>query len=106
MSEPTPVSRVRVVLPSALRALLQITGEVLLEVHGDVSVRTVLDALEQRYPTLRGTIRDHGTHRRRAFVRFYACEQDWSLRSPDELLPEDVCAGREPLLIVGAMAGG
>lgn len=100
------MSRVRVVLPSALRALLQISGEVLLEVNGDVSVRTVLDALEQRYPTLRGTIRDHGTHKRRAFVRFYACERDLSLQSPDEPLPVAICDGREPLLIVGAMAGG
>lgn len=97
---------VRVVLPSALRALLQITGEVVLETGDEVCVRTVLDALEQRYPTLRGTIREHGTLKRRAFVRFYACEQDWSLRSPDEVLPDAVREGREPLLVVGAMAGG
>ncbi len=97
---------VRVVLPSALRALLQISGEVRLDVDGDVSVRTVLDALERRHPTLRGTIRDHGTLKRRAFVRFYACEQDWSLRSPDEALPDAVRDGHEPLLVVGAMAGG
>ena len=106
MSEITSVSHVRVVLPAALRALLQISGEVVLDVVGHVSVRAVLDALEQRHPALRGTIRDHGTHKRRAFVRFYACEQDLSLQSPDDLLPESVRDGREPLLIVGAMAGG
>lgn len=97
---------VRVVLPSALRALLQISGEVSLSVDGVVCVRSVLDALEQRYPALRGTIREHVTLKRRAFVRFYACEQDWSLRSPDDPLPDAVREGREPLLVVGAMAGG
>lgn len=100
------VTRVRVVLPGPLKALLQINSEVSLDVSGDVSLRAVLDTLEQRYPTLRGTIRAHGTHKRRAFVRFYACEQDLSLQSPDDLLPESVRDGREPLLIVGAMAGG
>nr|WP_238588158.1 MoaD/ThiS family protein [Gemmatimonas phototrophica] len=97
---------VRVVLPSPLRALLSHTGELALSVTGPLSLRAVLDALEAAYPVLRGTIRDHGTHRRRAFVRFYACEQDLSLASPDDLLPEAVQTGREPLLIVGAMAGG
>lgn len=97
---------VRVVLPSALRALLQISGEVSLSVEGVVCVRTILDVLEQRYPVLRGTIREHVTLKRRAFVRFYACEQDWSLRSPDEALPAAIQEGREPLLVVGAMAGG
>ena len=100
------VHTVRVVLPGPLKALLNISGELSLDVAGDVSLRAVLDALEQRHPTLRGTIRDHGTHKRRAFVRFYACERDLSLLSPDDLLPEPVRNGNEPLLIVGAMAGG
>jgi sulfur-carrier protein len=97
---------IRVVLPAPLKALLNVSGELSLDVPGQVTLRAVLDALEQQHPTLRGTIRDHGTLRRRAFVRFYACEQDLSLQSPDELLPEPVCSGSEPLLIVGAMAGG
>jgi sulfur-carrier protein len=97
---------VRVVLPAPLRALVHLTGEVALPVTGPLSLRAVLDALESAYPALRGTIRDHGTHKRRAFVRFYACEQDLSLASPDDLLPEAVQNGQDPLLIVGAMAGG
>lgn len=100
------MATVRVVLPAPLKALLQIGGEITLDLSGEVSVRTVLDALERHHPVLRGTIRDHGTHKRRAFVRFYACERDLSLQSPDEPLPAAVCDGREPLLIVGAMAGG
>jgi sulfur-carrier protein len=105
-SAPASACVVRVVLPSPLRALVQITGELSLPVAGSVSLRAVLDALEVAYPALRGTIRDHGTHKLRAFVRFYACEEDLSLTSPDDLLPEAVQTGREPLLIVGAMAGG
>lgn len=97
---------VRVVLPAPLSALLQIGGEIRLELADDVSVRTVLDELERRHPALRGTLRDHGTHKRRAFVRFYACERDLSLQSPDDALPDAVRDGHEPLLIVGAMAGG
>jgi hypothetical protein len=97
---------IRVVLPQHLRTLAQVGGEVELQLHGAATQRLVLDALEARYPMLRGTIRDHGTHRRRDFVRFFACEQDLSHESPDASLPEAVVAGIEPLLIVGAMAGG
>jgi hypothetical protein len=97
---------VRVVLPQHLRTLARVDGEVTLEVSGPVTQRTVLDALEARYPMLRGTIRDHLTRKRRAFVRFFACEQDLSHESPDAPLPDAVANGVEPLLIVGAMAGG
>jgi hypothetical protein len=97
---------VRVVLPRHLRTLARVDGEVTLEVSDPVTQRAVLDALEARYPMLRGTIRDHVTLKRRAFVRFFACEQDLSHDSPDALLPEPVTRGSEPLLIVGAMAGG
>ena len=97
---------IRVELPSHLRKLARVAGELELQVDGPVTVETVLDALEERYPMLRGTIRDHGTKRRRAFMRFFACEQDLSHEPPDSPLPEAVVQGREPLLIVGAMAGG
>jgi hypothetical protein len=97
---------IRVVLPSHLKVLAHIDGEVQLEVTGEVTQRSVLDALEARYPTLRGTIRDHGGGPRRAFIRFFACQQDLSHEPPDEPLPEPVAAGAEPYLIVGAMAGG
>jgi sulfur-carrier protein len=97
---------VRVVLPSPLRALLQHSGELSVPVTGPITLRTVLTALEGMHPTLRGTLRDHRTHQRRAFVRFYACERDLSLSSPDDPLPDAVQTGEEPLLIVGAMAGG
>ncbi|HZU25546.1 MAG TPA: MoaD/ThiS family protein [Bryobacteraceae bacterium] len=97
---------IRVVLPAHLRTLAKIQGEVLLEVAPPVTLRSVLDALEARYPTLSGTIRDHVTQQRRPFVRFFACEQDLSHDSPDSPLPEAVAAGSEPLLIVGAIAGG
>lgn len=97
---------VRVILPQHLRTLARVSGEVTLEVKGPVTQRSVLDALEVRYPMLRGTVRDHVTHKRRAFVRFFACEQDISHESPDMPLPDAVIAGSEPLLIVGAMAGG
>lgn len=97
---------VRVILPQHLRTLAKVEGEVSLAVVGAVTQETVLDALEVRYPVLRGTIRDHVTKRRRPFIRFFACEQDVSHDSPDVPLPESVAKGAEPLLIVGAMAGG
>jgi molybdopterin converting factor small subunit len=97
---------IRVVLPAHLRTLARVNGEVELEVAGEVTQRAVLDALEARYPVLRGTIRGHNGGPRRAFIRFFACEQDLSHERPDEPLPEEVAAGKEPYLIVGAMAGG
>ncbi|HET6578852.1 MAG TPA: MoaD/ThiS family protein [Gemmatimonadales bacterium] len=97
---------IRVVLPQHLRTLARVAEEVELEVEGPATVRSVLDALEAGYPVLRGTIRGHGTQRRRPFVRFFACEQDLSHESPDTPLPDAVAAGAEPLLVVGAMAGG
>ena len=97
---------IRVVLPAHLRTLARIDGEVKLAVQGPATQRAVLDALEVAYPMLRGTIRDHVTHQRRAFVRFFACEQDLSHESPDAPLPDAVAVGAEPLLVVGAMAGG
>jgi sulfur-carrier protein len=97
---------IRVVLPYHLRTLARVDGEVVVEVMGPVTQRSVLDALEARFPVLRGTIRDHQTLRRRPFLRFFACEEDLSLDPPDATLPEAVASGREPYLIVGAMAGG
>ncbi|HEY6085349.1 MAG TPA: MoaD/ThiS family protein [Nitrospira sp.] len=97
---------IRVVLPAHLRTLARVKGEVQLEVKDPVTPRAILDALETRYPMLRGTMRDRGTLKRRAFVRFFACEQDLSNESPDDLVPEAVATGAEPFLIVGAMAGG
>jgi hypothetical protein len=97
---------IRVVLPYHLKALARISGEVRLEVDGPASVESVLDALEARYPMLRGTIRDQTTHARRPFVRFFACEQDFSNDPPDTRLPDAVASGVEPLLVVGAIAGG
>ena len=97
---------IRVVLPAHLRTLARVDGEVKLDVEGKVTQRSVLDALEARYPMLRGTIRDHVTQQRRAFLRFFACEQDLSHESPDAPLPEAIATGKEPFLIVGAMAGG
>jgi len=97
---------VRVVLPAHLRTLARVDGEVTLDVHGATTQRSVLDALEEKYPTLRGTIRDHVTERRRPFLRFFACEQDLSHESPDALLPDPVARGLEPFLVVGAVAGG
>jgi sulfur-carrier protein len=97
---------IQVILPAHLRTLARVDGEVTLEVVGEVTQRSVLDALEARYPMLRGTIRDQVTHRRRAFVRFFACEEDVSHEPPDAPLPDPVRMGAEPLLIVGAMAGG
>jgi len=97
---------VRVVLPQHLRTLAQVNGELKLEIEGGATQRSVLDALEARYPMLRGTIRDQVTQQRRAFVRVFACEQDLSNESPDAPLPDAVATGAEPLLVVGAMAGG
>lgn len=97
---------IRVILPQHLRTLARVDGEVPLDIAGPVTQRAVLDALESRYPMLRGTIRDHVTLKRRPFVRFFASEQDLSHESPDTPLPDAVVTGAEPLLIVGAMAGG
>lgn len=97
---------IRVVLPTHLRNLAKVSGEVELEVEGPITQRSVLNALEARYPMLRGTVRDHATQLRRPFVRFFACEQDLSHEPQDSLLPEAVASGREPLYIVGAIAGG
>ena len=97
---------IRVVLPAHLRTLAHVGGEVKVEVEGEVTQRSVLDALEARYPMLRGTMRDQVTHKRRAFLRFFACEEDLSHEPPDAPLPDAVATGAAPLLIVGAMAGG
>ena len=97
---------IRVVLPAHLRTLAHVDGEVKLDVEGQATQRAILDALEARYPMLRGTIRDHVTHQRRAFVRVFACGQDLSHDSPDAPLPAAVAMGAEPFLVVGAMAGG
>ncbi len=101
-----PAAQVRVQLPYHLRTLAKVDGEVTLAVSPPVSVTSILDALEARYPVLAGTIRDHQTRQRRAFLRFFACEEDLSLDSPDNPLPEAVAQGKEPLLIIGAIAGG
>ena len=100
------MTTIRVVIPAHLRTLARVNGEVKVDVAGDVTLRAVLDALEALYPMLCGTIRDHDTRERRAFIRFFACEQDVSNESPDARLPDAVAAGAEPLLVVGAMAGG
>jgi hypothetical protein len=97
---------IRVVLPFHLRTLARVEGDIELEVNGPVTQRSVLDALEARYPMLCGTIRDHVTQQRRAFVRFFACEEDLSHESPDAPLPEAVASGTEPFLVIGAIAGG
>ena len=97
---------IRVVLPAHLRTLARVDGEVQLEVTGPVTQRAILDALEARYPMLKGTVRDHVTLKRRAFVRFFACEQDLSHEPEDASLPDAIATGAEPFLIVGAMAGG
>ena len=97
---------IRVVLPQHLRTLAQVSGEVLIEVDGPATQRSILDALENSYPMLRGTIRDHVTHERRPFLRFFACAEDWSHESPDAPLPKEVTSGAEPFLIIGAIAGG
>lgn len=97
---------IRVVLPFHLRTLARVEGEVRLEVASPVTVGAVLDALEALYPTLRGTIRDHDTLKRRPFIRFFACKEDLSLEPPDTVLPDAIVTGTEPFLIIGAMAGG
>ena len=97
---------IRVVLPPHLRTLARVDREVSLEIEGEVTLRAVLDALEARHPALRGTIRQHVTLERRPFLRFFACEEDLSLQSPDAPLPQAVATGAEPLMIVGAIAGG
>jgi hypothetical protein len=97
---------IRVVLPAHLRTLARVDGEVMVDVAGPATQRAVLDALEARYPVLQGTIRDYGTLKRRPYLRFFACEEDWSHEAPDAPLPASVAAGAEPFLVVGAMAGG
>jgi len=97
---------IRVELPAHLRTLARIEGEVQLDVEGPATARSVLDALEARYPMLRGTIRDHVTQQRRAYIRFFACQEDLSHQSPDAPLPEAVANGTEPFLVIGAIAGG
>ena len=97
---------IRVILPQHLRTLARVGSEVSIEVQGPVTLRSVLDALETRYPMLRGTVRDHVTRERRPFLRFFACEDDLSHQSPDAALPEEVTSGKEPLIVIGAIAGG
>ena len=97
---------IRVMLPAHLRMLAQVPDKIELEVQAPITQRSILDALETAYPMLRGTIRDHTSHERRAFIRFFVCGEDWSHTSPDDLLPEAIVTGAEPFLIVGAMAGG
>ena len=97
---------IRVVLPAHLRTLARVNDEVILELGGDATLKSVLDALEDRYPVLRGTIRDHVTHKRRSFVRFFACEQDLSHEPVDTRLPDAVVTGAEPFFVIGAIAGG
>jgi molybdopterin synthase sulfur carrier subunit len=97
---------IRVVIPAHLRTLAHVDGEVMLEIQGQATQRSVLDALEARYPMLRGTIRDHVTQERRPFLRFFACEEDLSHEAPDAPLPAAVASGAEPFLVIGAIAGG
>ncbi len=97
---------IQVELPAHLRTLAGVSGEVSIAVEGEVTQRSILDALEARYPMLRGTIRDHVTQERRPYLRFFACQEDLSHESPDALLPDTVASGKEPFLIVGAIAGG
>ena len=101
-----PTSKIRVILPPHLRTLAHVGREMTIEIAGQVTVRSVLDSLEAAYPMLNGTIRDHVTQQRRPFLRFFACEEDLSHESPDAPLPEAVVSGKEPLLILGAIAGG
>ena len=97
---------IRVLLPAHLRLLAGLSGEMQMAVEGPATIASVLDAIEARYPMLCGTIRDHVTHRRRPFVRFFVCQEDWSHEPPDTILPDAVASGKEPLLLVGAIAGG
>ena len=104
--QPSSSPGIRIVLPQHLRTLANTSAEIRLQVPAPVTVRRVLDAIEGRYPMLRGTIREHGTGQRRAFMRIFACEEDWSHEPMDKELPQVVAEGREPLLIIGAIAGG
>jgi hypothetical protein len=97
---------IRVVIPMHLRTLARVMGEVQVEVSSPVTQRAILDALEQKYPMLRGTIRDHVTFARRPFIRYFACEQDFSLASPDDPLPDAIATGEEPFMVIGSIAGG
>lgn len=97
---------IRVALPFHLRNLARVDGEVTVEVASPITIRAVVDALEAKYPMLRGTIRDHGTLKRRPFIRFFVCKEDWSLEPTNKALPEEIISGKEPFLVVGAMAGG
>jgi molybdopterin converting factor small subunit len=97
---------IRVVIPAHLRTLAKVDSEVQLDVGGPVTTRSVLDALEAKYPALRGTIRDHVTQQRRAFLRYFVCSEDWSLESPDAPLPDAIVSGAEPFYVIGAIAGG
>jgi molybdopterin synthase sulfur carrier subunit len=97
---------IRVILPAHLRTLARVDGEVSLEVKGKATIGSVLDTLEARYPMLAGTIRDHGTLKRRPFLRYYACQEVWSLEPADKLLPAAVVSGQEPFMIIGSVAGG
>ena len=97
---------IRVVLPQHLRTLARVGSEVEIEVQGAATLRSVLDALENSYPALKGTIRDHDTLQRRAFLRFFVCQEDWSHESPEKPLPSEITSGKEPFLIIGAIAGG
>lgn len=103
---PDSTHQIRVQIPYHLRNLARVDGEFVLEVAGPVTIRSVLDALERRYPMLCGTIREHDTLKRRAFLRFFACQEDLSHESPDTPLPDEVASGKEPFLIIGAIAGG
>ena len=105
-SSESGIATIRVELPAHLRILAHVTGEVRLDVEGQATQRSVLDALEARYPMLRGTIRDQITQQRRAFLRFFACEQDLSHEPPDAPLPDAVASGKEPFIVIGAIAGG
>ncbi len=106
MTQAEPAHDVRVVLPHHLRTLAGVSGEVSVAVSGTVTQRSVLDALEERFPTLGGTIRDRATDRRRPFLRFFACAEDLSFEPPDSPLPDEVVAGREPFIVLGAISGG
>jgi len=97
---------IRVVLPFHLKNLARVESEVVLEISAPITVVAVLDAIEAKHPALRGTIRDHGSLKRRPFIRFFVCKEDWSLEPTDKLLPEEIVSGKEPFLVVGAMAGG
>lgn len=106
MTDTPPISTIRVLIPFHLRKLAGLVGEVELEICGLVTQRAVIDALESRFPAIRGTIRDHGADRRRPFLRFFACKRDLSNEAPDALLPDEVISGKEPFMIIGGLAGG